>query len=191
MLGRGFRDIERRLLKLVIIVGYAVMVVAGAAVMVAIMAFGACLTAIFFFPIMKFWIGAFGLAMAACVVYTPVALLCLAVKHVWVVLAERQRNVVHDSRSSALEWFPWLWESLRYLLPKRVQVAVWEPTFWELMEDYYSIVDRLEGRKWRTRWIVACFTLRTILMYVQCLRAFAADATVGWLWRTVSRIFRR
>jgi len=121
--------------------------------------------------LMSFFIGIVVLSVAYLTVSTAVEWLCDSV--------------------SALRRFPKLWELFRYLLPKRVQDAVWEPTFWELMEDYYSIVDRLEGRKWRTRWIVACFTLRTILMYVQCLRAFAADATVGMLWRTVSRIFRR
>ncbi len=93
-------------------------------------------------------------------------------------------TVENNSRPLNVDKFPQYWEFFRYILPKRVQNSAWEPAFWELMEDFYSVIDRIEGRKCLTRWIVFCFTVRTVLMYVQCLRAFAADATIGWLIRT-------
>jgi two-component system, NtrC family, sensor kinase len=85
--------------------------------------------------------------------------------------------------------YPRLWRFFSLVLPPETRTRVFEPSFQELLADY--IVARTQCRtKWGLHWLTVCFTCRTILMVIQCLRAMLADRFFRWVSNLVSDTHR-
>jgi len=82
------------------------------------------------------------------------------------------------------------WRLFFYILPRTTRERVFEPAFNDLQVDYLETKGKYRTR-WAKRWLVFCFTLRTVLMVDGCLRAWAQDATVSWLLSFVPDRVRR
>jgi hypothetical protein len=61
---------------------------------------------------------------------------------------------------------------------------VFEPAYQELCEDYL-LTRRAYRTKWAKRWLVVCFTVRTVLMVLDCIRAVCADRSIRFLAQLV------
>ena len=86
--------------------------------------------------------------------------------------------------------FPIWWELFRYALPKKAEREVFDNTYNDLMADYLRAGQHFKhpGRK---RWLTFCFGLRTVLMFLECLRTFVQDRTIGHLSRLAPRFVAR
>jgi hypothetical protein len=98
-------------------------------------------------------------------------------------LQKAMRDVLgHLSQTSmgplkpALIAFPACWSQFRFLLPNKVRKAIYEPSIEELKEDYILAQAELTGT-WGRRWMVVCFTIRTINVVWQSLWACFSDKT--------------
>lgn len=69
--------------------------------------------------------------------------------------------------------FPRVWELLGFLLGRTIRERIYTPIHHELLEDY------LLAKRYRTkgarRWLAFCFTLRTLVLLAECVRAALAD----------------
>jgi hypothetical protein len=80
--------------------------------------------------------------------------------------------------------FPRAWRLFSYLLPRKTRDRVFEPAYQDLVDDY--LTTRAKYRtKWAKRWLTFCYTLRTCLMVLDCLRAMLADKAIALLARVV------
>jgi hypothetical protein len=66
--------------------------------------------------------------------------------------------------------FPRVWKLFAFALPREIRTRVFEPAHQELLEDYI-IAQGLYQAKWPRRWLILCFSIRTILMVLDSLRA--------------------
>jgi hypothetical protein len=69
-----------------------------------------------------------------------------------------------------LSVFPGLWHYLGFVLPRSLRLRVYEPSHQELLQDYLN-VSRIRT-KWVRRWLALCFTIRTVITIVDCLRVW-------------------
>lgn len=92
-------------------------------------------------------------------------------------VARRRKRKLHIIRR-----FPAWWELFRYVLPKNVETQVFDPTYNDLLADYLSASHHFKhgGRR---KWLTFCFGFRTIVMFLECLRVFVTDRTIGHLTR--------
>lgn len=80
--------------------------------------------------------------------------------------------------------WPRFWELFQYILPKRIREKVYEPGHNELLDDY--LLTRRKFRTWFARaWLNFCFTLRTLLLILDCWRVLLAEKSIGFLWMGV------
>ncbi len=92
-------------------------------------------------------------------------------------------------KSRCLNW-PRVWELLGYLLPWKVREKVYEPGHHELLEDYI-LTNRKYHAKWAKRWLGFCFTLRTLLLVLDCWRVLMADKGIQLLQKMIPEAIRR
>ena len=119
----------------------------------------------------------------------PRQLYAPAYKAEWrLALAEFRRAAKDFMRATArrpAKGFPRLWELLAFALGKETRRRVYEPVRQELLEDYVRAARY--RTKWSRRWLGFCFTLRTILLVLGCIRAASADKTVRFLLRFIPK----
>jgi hypothetical protein len=112
-----------------------------------------------------------------------------------------QLYVGHESRSAVvtpgaklqtqpvtLPDFPRIWRLFGFLLPRKIRQEVFEPTPEEMKEDYLvalrPLLTRLEAR-----WLIFCFSIRTLVIVCQSLRAALGDRGARSLRCAASGIF--
>jgi hypothetical protein len=76
--------------------------------------------------------------------------------------------------------FPRAWRLFSFILPRATRERVFQPVYQELLIDYLEARRECNTPRSR-RWLTFCFGVKTVLMVVGCLRAWARDATVGRL----------
>ena len=85
--------------------------------------------------------------------------------------------------------FPRIWLLFSFALTKQARERVFEPACNDMLEQY------MLSRRYRTRlaraWLTFAFTVRTMLMVLDCLRAMAGDRAVHWLARVVPNPVKR
>jgi hypothetical protein len=94
-----------------------------------------------------------------------------------------------SARAKATLNWPRLWELLSFLLPKNTRERVFEPCRNELLEDFQR-AKKYRG-KWESRWLCTCFTLRTVLLVLDCWRAMIADKALSFFFKGVPESIKR
>ncbi len=76
--------------------------------------------------------------------------------------------------------FPCFWKLFSFILGEKTRTRVFEPAHEDMLEQYYRA-----KRTYRTKparlWLAIAFTVRTIVMVLECLRASAIDRAFGWV----------
>jgi hypothetical protein len=80
--------------------------------------------------------------------------------------------------------FPRLWSLLPFALSRKTRERVYEPAHQELLEDYIRACS-LKGGRGLKRWLIICFTIRSIVMVGQCIAASMGDKGL----RLLKRVF--
>ncbi len=99
-------------------------------------------------------------------------------------VARRRKRKLHIIRR-----FPAWWELFRYVLPENIETQVFDPTYNNLLADYLTADQHFKDPS-RRKWLTFCFGLRTILMFLECLRVYITDRTVGSLVRLGPRYIK-
>jgi hypothetical protein len=94
-----------------------------------------------------------------------------------------------SARAKATFNWPRLWELLSFLLPRNTRERVFEPCRNELLEDFQR-AKKYKG-KWESRWLRICFTLRTVLLVLDCWRAMIADKALSFFFKGVPESIKR
>lgn len=85
--------------------------------------------------------------------------------------------------------WPRFWRLFSFILGHKTRDRVFEPAHQELLEDYYTA-----RREFRTRparaWLHVCFTVRTAMLVIGCLRGMIVEAGLGWLLKAVPSRFK-
>ncbi|UCC31819.1 MAG: hypothetical protein JSU86_05980 [Phycisphaerales bacterium] len=68
--------------------------------------------------------------------------------------------------------FPRVWELLGFVLGRTIRKRIYTPVHQELLEDY--VLAKRYRTKWARRWLAFSFTVRTLLLLAECLRAALA-----------------
>jgi len=88
-----------------------------------------------------------------------------------VMVAAQESGQTPAIRQSAI--LPRLWRLFSYALSHRTRRRMFEPAYNELLDDYLSTWK--EQSKWARRWLTIAYTLRTIVMVVDCLSIAMRD----------------
>ena len=82
--------------------------------------------------------------------------------------------------------FPRMWKLFSFILGERTRARVFEPAHEDMLEQYY-----LAKRSYRTKfarfWLAIAFTVRTLVMVVECARTSAVDRAFGWVRTLLSK----
>ena len=81
--------------------------------------------------------------------------------------------------------FPRAWELLGFVFSKKVRERTYEPARQELLVDYLE--RRRYRMKWARRWLTFAFTLRTLVLVADCVRASTMGRIIDWFVRTFLR----
>jgi hypothetical protein len=91
-------------------------------------------------------------------------------------LAEKVSETIADVWS-ATPSYPRLWGLLQYLLPYKARREVFQPSYDELLVDYYATLPHEQSRGARAC-LRFCFAFRTVLMLAECWRVLALDKLI-------------
>src|SRR6266478_3622932 len=78
------------------------------------------------------------------------------------------------ARMGILQKFPEWWHLFRFFLPEKIEREAFEPAYNDMLRDYYLASRRYKSRGARV-WLTLCFTFRTFLMLIDCLRLLAPN----------------
>jgi hypothetical protein len=70
--------------------------------------------------------------------------------------------------------YPRVWGLLQYLLPHKARRDTFQPSYDELLADYYLTMRTYRSKPARG-WLRFCFGFRTVLMLVECYRVLGLD----------------
>jgi hypothetical protein len=85
--------------------------------------------------------------------------------------------------------FPAVWELFPFVLAHKLRADVYEPAYEELREDFVR-AQQYKGT-WEKRWIVFAFTVRTVLLVLECLRVAAGERVMRALGGLAREFIRR
>jgi hypothetical protein len=92
----------------------------------------------------------------------------------------RSHDLTTSTKSGKIFNFPRLWTMFSFILPRKVRNEVFEPALEELKEDFL-VARKLRSTRGQRRWLTICFTVRTIILVAQSIRAWLGDRTVRML----------
>lgn len=89
----------------------------------------------------------------------------------------------------AFDRWPRFWKLMGFAFPKGVRDRIYDPAVSELMTDYAA---RKQFRtKAARRWLTFCFTFRTALLVLDCVRALVMDRAIQFLLPLMPEWVRR
>lgn len=79
-------------------------------------------------------------------------------------------------RRTLFSQLPRVWELFQFLLPKKIREKVYEPAHQDLLQ-HHLLARRYRGR-WSRRWLTFAFILRTVVLFLQSVRAWVVSELI-------------
>ena len=86
-------------------------------------------------------------------------------------------------RPPQLRGFPLFWQLFGFALAKKTRDQVFEPAYQDLLAQYLR--SRQFSGKWARRWLILCFTWRTIGLVVTCFKVASVSIIAAAFWRVM------